>query len=65
MTNEELCEFEWDLLDAMAGKKPALPWGAAVGAALESLCGFKLVQCTAGRYELTDAGCKAVEERSS
>lgn len=57
----ELCDFERELLLAMAGKRPALPWGAAVGAALEFLSGAGLVECPAGRYQLTAAGQQLAE----
>ncbi len=52
----DLVEFERELLQAMAGLRPAFSWGAAVGAALESLCGRRLVECVGGEYRLTDAG---------
>ena len=59
----ELCEFEREMLESMDGKRPAKPWSAAVGAALEFLKGRGLVQLvwTTGSYELTEAGWAAVE----
>lgn len=39
-----LVDFEWQLLEAMAGQRPALEWGGAVGAALECLTGSGYVE---------------------
>jgi hypothetical protein len=52
----QICEFEREILEAMAGRRPALPWGAAVGAALEYLSGHRLVRQRLGVYEITEAG---------
>jgi hypothetical protein len=34
-----LCPYEIEILEECAGLRPAAPWGAAVGAALETLRG--------------------------
>lgn len=52
----DLVQFEVELMEAMNGERPAFPWGAAVGAALEALKGFGMVECVRGRYQLTAAG---------
>lgn len=51
-----LCEFEVELLEAMDGLRPAFPWGAAVGQALECLEGSGHVVRSNGRYVLTEKG---------
>lgn len=53
----EPCEFEIELLEAMTGRRPAFPWGAAVGAALEFLKSSGLVaRGVDGVYCVTEAG---------
>ena len=54
---EGLVEFELKLLRSMVGLEPALPWGAAVGAALEALVGHGLVEMVSGLgYTPTEKG---------
>ena len=52
----DLCEFEVSLMRQMAGQIPSEPWGAAIGACLESLAGFSMVAQRAGRWHLTEKG---------
>lgn len=52
----DLDDFELELLRAMAGKRPAFEWGAAVGASLETLKSRRLIEKRDGQYVLTDAG---------
>lgn len=52
----DLVDFELELLRAMAGKRPAFEWGAAVGAALEHLVSRRFVEQRGGEYVLTEAG---------
>lgn len=42
-TIDDLCEFERDILLEACGFRKARSWGAAVGAAMETLCGRGLV----------------------
>lgn len=53
---EGLVDFEEQLLRSMVGLEPAIPWGAAVGAALEVLVGHGLVELVAGVYKPTEKG---------
>lgn len=57
------CEFELQLLRSMAGLAPPMPWGAAVGAALEFLKGDGLVEQRCGTYSCTDKGLALVASR--
>jgi hypothetical protein len=63
---DEPCEFELTLLRSMAGQGEPLPWGAAVGAALEFLSGSGLVSCGAdGVYRVTDHGHTELARREA
>lgn len=57
----KLCAFELRLLASMAGRHPPLPWGAAVGAALEYLKSDKLVQNVDGVYSPTALGIEYLD----
>jgi hypothetical protein len=59
----ELCDFEIELMRAMVGQIPALPWGAAVGACLESLSGYGMVARKGGTYCVTTAGLNELTRR--
>lgn len=56
----DLCEFEIEVLESLADIRPPIPWGAALGAALESLKGLgyvKLVSVHYGaEYQITEDG---------
>lgn len=56
-TGDDLCEWELDILEECAGWRPASPWGAAVGAALEALRGRGLID----RGTVTDKGLAALK----
>lgn len=64
-----LVEFEWELLEAMAGQRPALEWGGAVGAALGCLKGLGYVELDFDReagkmtYRVTQRGLDALAAR--
>lgn len=62
--NNELCTFEVELLEAMNGTRPAFPWGAAVGAALEVLKGRRLIAPIAGVLTVTDEGRTELKRRA-
>ena len=65
MNAQDLCEFEVEVLASLAGAAPPQPWGAALGAALGFLKGRKLVSCTNGLYEITDAGRAELKRRGT
>ena len=56
----KLTKFEVDVLRMMTGG-PAVPWGAALSAALEFLVGDGLVEQEGTRYYITEAGRRALE----
>lgn len=57
---DKLCDFEIEVLASLAGLKPPIPWGAALGAALGALKGRGLVEVVwSGNskvYQLSQAG---------
>jgi len=57
-----LTDFEREILEECAGLKPARPWGAAVGAALETLRSDGLVSFG---DRPTPAGWLSLKERTS
>lgn len=57
----KLCDFEFEVLESLAGLKPPVPWGAALGAALGFLKGRGYVEAVfiAGdgkHYRISQAG---------
>lgn len=64
-----LVEFEWQLLEAMVGERPAFEWGGWVGAALEVLKGRRLVELVwegsplVLTYRVTELGKQALDVR--
>lgn len=59
----ELVEYEWQVLEMLAGDRPG-EWGAWVGACLGALQGAGY--CTSGpHYQITDAGRKALAMRTA
>lgn len=56
----DLCDYELDVLRMLAGST-SLPWGAAMGAALEHLLGLRLVSLENGAYVINDRGLAALE----
>lgn len=67
MNAVKLCDFELDVLRMLNGTGPAIPWGAALGAALECLGGSGFIQSTYNEdtrtlhYSITDRGRAALE----
>lgn len=63
MSDDGLCGFEKEVLLGMAGLAQSKPWGAAMGAALESLKRRRLVWVDPSFcYRLTDAGKALAQE---
>ena len=62
MTFYDLSEHEWEILEEIAGIKPASPWGAWVSAVLGFLKGNGYI---AGRFggPLTAKGVAAIQTR--
>jgi hypothetical protein len=59
----DLCDFEYGVLEAMTGKRTPLPWGAAVGAALECLRKDGMISLLGGVYTPTEKGLAALAKR--
>ena len=57
--SQTLTEFELQILQECANLRPASPWGAAVGAALEFLTKEKYVT---KRWEVTEKGREALRD---
>jgi hypothetical protein len=55
----DLTEFELQILCEIAGLRDQSPWGAAVGEALETLYGARLIESLGGG-KLTDKGKTAL-----
>ncbi|MES2384488.1 MAG: hypothetical protein V4593_08060 [Pseudomonadota bacterium] len=61
-----LCDFEYQVLAMLDGSGPAMPWGAAVGAALGFLKGSGYVALAGGvRYTITERGRAALAARAA
>jgi hypothetical protein len=58
---DKLCEFELKVLREVAGEIPPMPWGAALGQALENLKGSGYITSHFGGH-LTDKGKAALAE---
>ncbi len=59
-----LCEFEYRVLAMLAGEAAAIPWGAAVGAALGFLKGSGYVSFNGLGYDITARGRAALAARA-
>lgn len=57
----DLCDFELQVLRMLAGRGPALPWGATLGAALGFLKGSGLVQIKDMTYTITERGLQRLD----
>ena len=56
-----LADYEIQVLLSLAGKRPALRWGAALGQSLEVLVGFGFAELDEGTYRLTREGTALAE----
>lgn len=60
--DHHLADYEIQVLLALAGKRPPLRWGAALGQCLETLSGFGFATRTSEGFELTPEGRQLAEE---
>jgi hypothetical protein len=61
----DLCDFELQVLRMLAGRGPSIPWGAALGAALEFLTGNGFATQREGVWVATERGIQRLDAEAA